>query len=73
LSVVKLLIAKNIATSRTDGITSLAPLVDRRTAHAQGGPLLRSLCSPRLFFAFVNPASSREGRARFKRARSRSP
>jgi hypothetical protein len=57
LSVVKLLIAKNIATSRTDGITSLAPLVDRRTAHAQGGPLLRSLCAPRLFFAFLNSSS----------------
>jgi hypothetical protein len=51
---VKLLIAKNIATSPTDAITFLTRFVDQRTAHEQGGPLLRSLCSPRLLFAFVH-------------------
>jgi hypothetical protein len=52
LSAVKSLIAKNIATSPTDAITFLSRLVDQRTAHEQGGPLLPSLCSPLLFFAF---------------------
>jgi putative addiction module component (TIGR02574 family) len=54
LTVVKLLIAKNIAHSPTDAITFLSRPVDQRTAHEQGGPLLPSLCSPRLPFAFVN-------------------
>jgi len=56
LRVVKLLIAKNIATSPTDAITFLSRLVDQRTAHEQGGPLLPSLCSPLLFFAFADSA-----------------
>ena len=46
LTVVKLLIAKNIATSPADAITLLSQLVDQRTAHEQGGPLLPGLCSP---------------------------
>jgi hypothetical protein len=46
LTVVKLLIAKNIATSPADAITFLAPLVGQRAAHEQGGPLLPGLCSP---------------------------
>lgn len=50
---VKLQIAKNIATSPADAIAFRSRLFDQRTAHEQGGPLLRSLCSPRLFFAFV--------------------
>jgi hypothetical protein len=54
LTVVKLLIAKNIATSPTEAITLLSRPVDQRTAHEQGGPPLPSLCSPRLPFAFVN-------------------
>ena len=37
LTVVKLLIAKNIATSPPDAITFLSRLVDQRTAHEQGG------------------------------------
>jgi hypothetical protein len=56
LTAVKLLIAKNIATSPTDAITFLSRLVDQRTAHEQGGPLLPSLCSPLLFFAFADSA-----------------
>ena len=67
LTVVKLLIAKNIATSPTDAITFLSRLVDQRTAHEQGGPLLRSLCSPLLFFALrVLKASKRRGSARLR-------
>jgi hypothetical protein len=54
LTAVKLLIAKKIATSPTDPITFLPQLVDQRTAHEQWGPLLPSLCSPRLPFAFVD-------------------
>jgi hypothetical protein len=49
--------AKNIAASPADAITFCLRLVDQRTTHEQGGPLLRSLCSPRLFFAFVNSSS----------------
>jgi hypothetical protein len=56
LTEVKSLIAKNIATSPTDAITFLSRLVDQRTAHEQGGPLLPSLCSPLLFFAFADSA-----------------
>ena len=66
LTVVKLLIAMNIATSPIDAITFLSRLVDQRTAHEQGGPLLPSLCSPLLFFAFVNL----EGVQEEERARS---
>ena len=54
LTGVNMLITKNIATPPTDAITFLSWLVDQRTAHEQGGPLLPSLCSPRLFFAFVD-------------------
>jgi hypothetical protein len=59
LTVVKLLIAKNIATSPTDAITFLSRPVDQRTVHEQGGPPLPSLCSPLLFFAFMASAASR--------------
>ena len=61
LTAVKLLIAKNIATSPTDAITFRSRLVDQRTAHEQGGPLLPSLCSPLLFFAFGILTASRGG------------
>ena len=54
LTAVKLLIAKNIATLPIDAITFLSRLVDPQTAHEQGGPLLPSLCSPLLFFAFAD-------------------
>jgi hypothetical protein len=54
LTVVKLLIAKNFVTSPTDAITLFSQLVGPRTAHEPGGPLLPSLCSPRLPFAFVD-------------------
>ena len=64
LTVVKLLIAKNIATSPTDAITFLSQLVEQRTAHEQGGPLLQGLWSPRFFFAFVDFEASRGERAR---------
>lgn len=50
----KLLIAKNIAASPTGAITFRSRLVDQRTAHEEGGPLLPSLCSPLLFFAFAD-------------------
>ena len=56
LTAVKSLIAKNIATSPNDAITFLWRLVDQRTAHEQGGPLLPSLWSPLLFFAFADSA-----------------
>src|SRR5687768_13990042 len=52
LTVVKLLIAKNIATSPIDAITFLSRLIDQRTAPSIGGPVLPGLCSPLLFFAF---------------------
>ena len=58
---VKLLIAKYIAASPTDAITFLSQLVGQRIAHEQGGPLLPSLCSPRLPFAFSIVTASREG------------
>jgi hypothetical protein len=67
LTVVKLLIAKNIATSATAAITFLSRLVDQRTAHERGGPLLRTLCSPLLFFAFSILAASRGARSRVER------
>src|SRR4051812_24296679 len=66
-SAVKSQIAKNIATSSTDAITFLSRLVDQRTAHEQGGPLLPSLCSPLLSFALrVLRASKRRGSARLR-------
>ena len=67
LTAVKLLIAKNIATSPADAITFLSQLVDQRTRTSKGGPLLRSLCSPLLFFAFVNFTSIQRRRARVER------
>ena len=48
LSVVKLLIAKNIATSPTEAITFLSRPVDQRTAHEQGDHCSR-VCVPPAF------------------------
>jgi hypothetical protein len=52
-TVVKSLIANNIATSPSSRNHVDPRRVDHRTAHEPGGPLLPSLWSPRLFFAFV--------------------
>ena len=49
----------NIATSPIDAITFLSRLVDQRTAPSIGGPLLPTLWSPRLFFAFADLVASR--------------
>ena len=57
LAAVKLLIAKNIATSPTDAITFLSRLVDPRTAHEQGGTTAPESVFPLLFFAFVGAGS----------------
>ena len=52
LTAVKLLIAKNIATSPTDAITFLSRLVDQRTAHEQGGTTAPESVSPPPFLRF---------------------
>jgi hypothetical protein len=52
LTVVKLLIAKNIATSPTDAITFLSRLVDQRTAHKQGGTTAPESVFPPPFLRF---------------------
>ena len=52
LTVVKLLIAKNIATSPTDAITFLSRLVDQRTAHEQGGTTAPESVFPPPFLRF---------------------
>ena len=70
LTAVKLLIAKNIATSPTDAITFLSRLVDQRTAHEQGGTTAPESVFPLLFFAFVDSAASRGARASMREARS---
>ena len=62
LSVVKLLIAKNIATHRRDAITLLCGELITEPRMSQGGPLLPSLWSPRSFFAFVIQVHRKEGR-----------
>jgi hypothetical protein len=59
LTVVKLLIAKNIASSPIDAITLLSRLIYSEPRTSKGGPLLPRLCSPLLFFAFVASAVSR--------------
>ncbi len=73
LTVVKLLITRDIATSPPDAITFLSRLVDQRTAREHGGPLLPSLCSPLLFFAFVNSTSIRRRESSRRETRPRSP
>ena len=58
LTVVKLLITKNIATSPLTQSRSSRGLLISEPLTSKGGPLLPSLCSPLLFFAFVNSSSS---------------
>jgi hypothetical protein len=48
LTVVKLLIAKNIASSPIDAITLLSRLIYSDPRTSKGGPLLPGLCSPLL-------------------------
>ena len=64
LTVVKLLMVKNIATSPTDAITFLSWLVISELRTSKGGPLLPGLCSPRFFFAFAIPVHRQEARSR---------
>jgi hypothetical protein len=52
LTVVKLLIAKNIATSPTEAITFLSRLVEQRTAHEQGGTTAPESVFPPPFLRF---------------------
>ena len=59
LSVAKLLIAKNIASSPIDAITLLSRLIYSEARTSKRGPLLPRLWSPLLFFAFVASAVSR--------------
>jgi hypothetical protein len=54
LRVVKLLTAKSIATAPGDASTLRCGEFEHRIAHERGGPLLPSLWSPRLFFAFAD-------------------
>jgi hypothetical protein len=71
LTVVKLLIAKNIATSPTDAITFFSQLVDQQTAHQQGGTTAPGSVFPLLFFAFVC-SGSLQGRKISRRETRRS-
>ena len=59
LTVVKLLIAKNIASSPIYAITLLSRLIYSEARTSKRGPLLPRLWSPLLFFAFVASAVSR--------------
>src|SRR5687767_13078147 len=52
LTVVKLLIAKNIATSPTDAMTSVSRLVAQRTAREQGGTTAPESVFPPPFLRF---------------------
>ena len=54
LTVVKSVIAKNIATLPTTQSRSARGSLIREPRTSKGGPLIPSLCSPRLFFAFVD-------------------
>jgi hypothetical protein len=51
-TVVKLLIAKNIAVSPVDAITFLSRLIDQRTAHEQRGTTAPESVFPPLFLRF---------------------
>jgi hypothetical protein len=67
LTVLKSLIAKNIATSPGDATTLPRGELITEPRTSEGGPLLPSLWSPRPFFAFVywrgpNPVPLRPGR-----------